>query len=134
MAFFAIFNPCVSVLISVICLNFLLLASSVRPVHPIITNPHHRQPIHRSNHSQCALFMGSWVRDETYPIYQASSCPRIIDPEFNCQMYGRPDSNYLKYRWKPANCELPRSIHFPNHFLFHHFIQGIRKRLLLDKE
>ncbi|KAF5821672.1 putative PMR5 domain, PC-Esterase [Helianthus annuus] len=108
MAFFAIFNPCVSVLISVISFNFLLLASSVRPVHPIITNPHHRQPIHRSNHSQCALFMGSWVRDETYPIYQASSCPRIIDPEFNCQMYGRPDSNYLKYRWKPANCELPR--------------------------
>ncbi|GJX34700.1 protein PMR5 [Tanacetum coccineum] len=51
--------------------------------------------------------MGSWVHDETYPIYQASSCP-LIDPEFNCQMYGRPDSDYLKYRWKPANCELPR--------------------------
>ncbi|XP_076957231.1 protein PMR5-like isoform X2 [Bidens hawaiensis] len=52
--------------------------------------------------------MGSWVHDESYPIYHASACPGIIDAEFNCQMYGRPDSNYLKYRWKPANCELPR--------------------------
>ncbi|KAI7727165.1 hypothetical protein M8C21_031463 [Ambrosia artemisiifolia] len=105
----AISNPFVCVLISILSFNFVLLASSVRPVvHPIITNPRHKLPIRRSNHSQCALFMGSWVHDETYPMYQATSCPRVIDPEFNCQMYGRPDSNYLKYRWKPANCELPR--------------------------
>lgn len=51
--------------------------------------------------------MGTWVRDESYPVYQSSACP-IIDPEFNCQMYGRPDSDYLKYRWQPANCVLPR--------------------------
>lgn len=57
--------------------------------------------------STCALFVGTWVHDETYPLYQPSSCS-IIDPEFNCQMYGRPDSDYLKYRWKPLNCELPR--------------------------
>nr|GMD73397.1 protein PMR5-like [Ipomoea batatas]GME12580.1 protein PMR5-like [Ipomoea batatas] len=23
-------------------------------------------------------------------------------------MYGRPDTDYLKYRWKPANCDVPR--------------------------
>jgi len=51
--------------------------------------------------------VGSWVFDESYPFYQSSSCD-IIDPEFNCQMNGRPDSDYLKYRWKPLNCELPR--------------------------
>ncbi|KAL3518050.1 hypothetical protein ACH5RR_020639 [Cinchona calisaya] len=67
---------------------------------------YHKKPILQANQSSCSLFMGSWVRDETYPIY-SSSCS-IIDPEFNCQMYGRPDSDYLKYRWKPANCELPR--------------------------
>ncbi|KAF7816118.1 protein PMR5 [Senna tora] len=60
-----------------------------------------------TNESTCALFVGTWVRDETYPLYQSSHCP-IIDPEFNCQMYGRPDSDYLKYRWRPLNCELPR--------------------------
>lgn len=69
----------------------------------------HKTPIIQTNRSTCALFLGTWVLDETqtYPLYQSSSCS-IIDPEFNCQMYGRPDSAYLKYRWKPINCELPR--------------------------
>ncbi|CAK9164190.1 unnamed protein product [Ilex paraguariensis] len=70
-------------------------------------HPHHGRPMLHANQTSCALFMGSWVHDDTYPIYQSSACP-TIDPEFNCQMYGRPDSDYLKYRWKPANCELPR--------------------------
>ncbi|KAF3644987.1 Protein trichome birefringence-like 45 [Capsicum annuum] len=60
-----------------------------------------------ANLTSCQLFMGSWVYDETYPLYQSSSCP-IIDSQFNCQMYGRPDIDYLKYRWKPANCHIPR--------------------------
>ncbi|KAL8140931.1 hypothetical protein V2J09_006952 [Rumex salicifolius] len=73
--------------------------SPTRPVNP--------GPSLQPNQTQCNLFMGSWVFDETYPIYEASGCP-IIDPEFNCRLYGRPDSGYLKYRWKPAGCELPR--------------------------
>lgn len=73
--------------------------SPTRPVSP--------RPSIQTNQTQCNLFMGSWVYDETYPIYRASDCP-IIDPEFNCQLFGRPDSDYLKYRWKPATCELPR--------------------------
>ncbi|XP_019161574.1 PREDICTED: protein PMR5-like [Ipomoea nil] len=71
-------------------------------------NLHHRTPLLQANLSSCSLFVGSWVLDETYPIYQSSDCPAIIDPEFNCQMYGRPDTDYLKYRWKPANCDVPR--------------------------
>jgi len=69
----------------------------------------HQRPLVQTNQSTCSLFVGAWVRDETetYPLYHSSSCP-IIDPEFNCQMYGRPDSGYLRYRWKPLNCELPR--------------------------
>lgn len=67
----------------------------------------HQRPMIQANQSTCALFVGTWVRDDTYPLYQSSTCP-IIDPEFNCQMYGRPDSDYLKYRWRPLNCELPR--------------------------
>ncbi|KAF6147007.1 hypothetical protein GIB67_036726 [Kingdonia uniflora] len=66
-----------------------------------------KKPSIQVNQTTCNLFSGSWVYDDTYPVYQSSKCS-IIDPQFNCQMFGRPDSDYLRYRWKPVNCELPR--------------------------
>lgn len=55
----------------------------------------------------CDLYAGKWVRDESYPIYQPRSCP-YVDEAFDCQRNGRPDSDYLKWRWKPDGCDLPR--------------------------
>lgn len=58
----------------------------------------------------CDIFSGSWARvdgDGSAPAYTGYKCP-VIDPEFNCQVYGRPDTEYLRYQWKPAGCEIPR--------------------------
>lgn len=55
----------------------------------------------------CDLYMGTWVKDEEYPIYSPGSCP-YVDEAFSCQGNGRSDSKYLKWRWKPDGCDLPR--------------------------
>ena len=55
----------------------------------------------------CDLFRGRWVADKSYPLYDASTCPFVPDV-FDCRRNGRPDDAYLKFRWSPANCRLPR--------------------------
>ncbi|CAO2827706.1 unnamed protein product [Amaranthus hypochondriacus] len=54
----------------------------------------------------CDFFDGSWVLDDRYPLYNSYECP-FTEQGFNCLGNGRKDKDYLKWRWKPKNCDIP---------------------------
>ncbi|XP_011101018.1 protein trichome birefringence-like 23 [Sesamum indicum] len=56
---------------------------------------------------KCNPFIGDWVPYEGEPFYTNVSCS-IIEDHQNCMKNGRPDTDYLYWRWKPRGCELPR--------------------------
>lgn len=55
----------------------------------------------------CNIFNGRWVRDDTKPYYPPGSCP-YIDRDFDCHLNQRPDDGYVKWRWQPYGCDIPR--------------------------
>jgi hypothetical protein len=57
--------------------------------------------------ASCDMFHGSWVRDDSYPLYPEGSCPPIDEP-FDCYLNGRRDLAYQKLRWQPSGCNIPR--------------------------
>jgi hypothetical protein len=78
-----------------------------------------------SRNNVCDMYEGSWVFDDSYPLYKPGSCPHIDEP-FNCFLNGRKDNKYEKFRWQPKNCNMPRYFlmiscrsffsHFQSHF------------------
>ncbi|KAD4982735.1 hypothetical protein R6Q59_002362 [Mikania micrantha] len=55
---------------------------------------------------KCDIFTGEWVRDRRGPRYTNSSC-NTIEHHQNCIANGRPDSDYIYWRWSPFGCDLP---------------------------
>lgn len=81
--------------------------------------------ISQSNESTsvCDVSDGSWVLDDGYPLYNASECP-FAEQGFNCLGNGRTDEEYLKWRWKPKNCAVPK-------FDVHAVLEWLRNRRLV---
>ncbi|KAL8161085.1 hypothetical protein V2J09_012574 [Rumex salicifolius] len=63
---------------------------------------------------KCDIFSGEWVPNPDGPYYTNETCWAIHEHQ-NCMKYGRPDSDYLKWKWKPNGCDLP--IFNPHQFL-----------------
>ncbi|KAL1558932.1 hypothetical protein AAHA92_09337 [Salvia divinorum] len=59
-----------------------------------------------SDEDQCDLFSGEWTPDADGPYYTNDTCNSIQEHQ-NCLKFGRPDRGFLKWRWKPDDCELP---------------------------
>jgi hypothetical protein len=57
--------------------------------------------------AHCDVYDGNWVFDESYPFYTSNSCP-FIDEGFSCEANGRTDRRYMKWRWQPKHCNIPR--------------------------
>ncbi|GMN48775.1 hypothetical protein TIFTF001_017937 [Ficus carica] len=55
---------------------------------------------------ECDIFVGSWVWDDSYPLYKPEDCS-IIEGGFSCSQNGRPNDFYTKWRWQPKSCNLP---------------------------
>ncbi|TVU35733.1 hypothetical protein EJB05_17636, partial [Eragrostis curvula] len=56
---------------------------------------------------KCDIFRGQWVPDPSLPQYTNETCTYIYGNQ-NCLLYGRPDLDFLKWRWKPDGCDLTR--------------------------
>ncbi|CAA2985672.1 trichome birefringence-like 6 [Olea europaea subsp. europaea] len=63
--------------------------------------------IEEKNEKGCDITKGRWVFEESFPLYTNVSCP-FIDEGFNCLANGRKDKDYMKWRWQPLDCDIPR--------------------------
>ncbi|TXG57852.1 hypothetical protein EZV62_015681 [Acer yangbiense] len=55
---------------------------------------------------RCDIFSGEWVPNPEAPYYSNTTCWAIHENQ-NCMKYGRPDTEFMKWRWKPDGCDLP---------------------------
>ncbi|XP_022759964.1 protein trichome birefringence-like 19 [Durio zibethinus] len=59
-----------------------------------------------SEGENCDIFSGEWVPNHDAPYYTNTTCWAIHEHQ-NCMKYGRPDTEFMKWKWKPDGCELP---------------------------
>ncbi|KAL3323941.1 hypothetical protein AABB24_038225 [Solanum stoloniferum] len=104
---------------------FLAIGGGYLYVLPNLTKSFHEENLVSFNGSDsfCDIFDGKWVVDNSYPLYNASECP-FVEKGFNCLANGRTNGDYLKWRWKPRNCELPR-------FNVYHMLEILRNKRIV---
>ncbi|XP_071712036.1 protein trichome birefringence-like 19 [Rutidosis leptorrhynchoides] len=87
----------------------LILVSSILIILTVVHLylPVNKYPIFTNDNShKCDVFSGEWIPNPDAPYYNNRTCWAIHEHQ-NCQKYGRPDSDFMKWRWKPDGCDLP---------------------------
>ncbi|XP_058187867.1 protein trichome birefringence-like 19 [Rhododendron vialii] len=67
----------------------------------------------------CDISKGKWVPYAKGPYYYTNSTRCVVDDRQNCMRLGRPDAGFMKWRWKPDQCEL-------SHFDAKEFLELVR--------
>jgi hypothetical protein len=76
---------------------------------PLLSNDDQSITTTTSDHHEtefCDLFSGEWVPNLEAPYYTNKTCWAIHENQ-NCMKYGRPDSEFMKWKWRPNECEMP---------------------------
>ncbi|XP_020265475.1 protein trichome birefringence-like 19 isoform X2 [Asparagus officinalis] len=55
---------------------------------------------------ECDIFRGEWIPSPNAPYYTNDTCWAIHEHQ-NCMKFGRPDTEFMRWRWKPKDCDLP---------------------------
>ncbi|KAI3866867.1 hypothetical protein MKX03_027100 [Papaver bracteatum] len=84
-----------------------LIASTLILVTVIVHHLHHTSlSTLKYGNPNCNIFEGEWIWNSNATYYTNTTCNHIHDHQ-NCMKFGRPDTDFLKWRWKPNDCELP---------------------------
>ncbi|KAI3976079.1 hypothetical protein MKX01_016762 [Papaver californicum] len=91
--------------------KFILITTSIilliTIIHPLISSSSNNNISWEDlKLSGCDIYRGEWVWNPDATYYTNNTCSFIHEHQ-NCMKYGRPDTDFLKWRWKPNDCELP---------------------------
>ncbi|KAG6588973.1 Protein ALTERED XYLOGLUCAN 4-like protein, partial [Cucurbita argyrosperma subsp. sororia] len=98
----------------------------LRPNLPALQSIH--DPTPPKEKQRCNLFKGHWIKQAGGAgIYTNWSCPTIPESK-NCFKQGRKDMDFVNWRWKPDECELPRF----DSMAFLHLLRGKKLAFIGD--
>ncbi|KAF2537174.1 hypothetical protein F2Q70_00006057 [Brassica cretica] len=84
--------------------------------HPSQTSIVKLQDSVAATHKSWDIFSGEWVPNPEAPYYTNTTCWAIHEHQ-NCMRFGRPDTDFIKWKWKPHGCEDDLPVFDPLRFL-----------------